>query len=204
MVHSIVGGCSGGGPREEQEVRERLPQGLSYLRLQCLLTIWTPFFKAAHWPIWLGGEPKILLWQNPQESLNNKYFLSVHWPPVDYFSQLCFLYNTAMQFPIAERRQAAREKIELINPAFEGTMSLKCESCGVKSWFISLITPLWSLYLIPLDLKRKQISRTNSSKNIWSIKKISYTFSKKVQLALWSLKSLVLSSVSIYWFSFWC
>ena len=27
MVQSIVGGCSGGGPREEQEVRERLPQG---------------------------------------------------------------------------------------------------------------------------------------------------------------------------------
>ena len=75
-VHSIVGGCSGGGPREEQEVRERLPEVLSYLRLQCLLTIWTPLFKAAaHWPIWLGGEPKILLWQNPQESLNNKYFL---------------------------------------------------------------------------------------------------------------------------------
>ena len=51
MVQSIVGGCSSGGPREEQEVRERLPQFLSYLRLQCLLTIWTPFFKAAHWPI---------------------------------------------------------------------------------------------------------------------------------------------------------
>ena len=51
MVQSIVGGCSGGGPREEQEVRERLPWVLSYLRLQCLLTIWTPFFKAAHWPI---------------------------------------------------------------------------------------------------------------------------------------------------------
>ena len=50
-VQSIVGGCSGGGPREEQEVRERLPQVLSYLRLQRLLTIWTPFFKAAHWPI---------------------------------------------------------------------------------------------------------------------------------------------------------
>ena len=50
-THSIVGGCSGGGPREEQEVRERLPEVLSYLRLQCLLTIWTPFFKAAHWPI---------------------------------------------------------------------------------------------------------------------------------------------------------
>ena len=82
-------------------------------------------------------------------------------------------------------------------------MSLKCESCGVKSWFISLITPLWSLYLIPLDLKRKQISWTNSSKNIWRNKKIFNTFSGNVHLALWSSKSLVLSSVSIYWFSLW-
>ena len=89
------------------------------------------------------------------ENLKRSSISGVQWTPGDHFSKHCFLYYNELCFRQTGRQAAVGKKIELINPAAEGTMRLKRESWGGKSWFISLITPLWSLYLIPVDLKRK-------------------------------------------------
>ena len=107
------------------------------------------FFNTTRHTIWLRNLDSWIFSSRKSTVKNTSTTISWrHWTPGDHVSKHCFLYYNELWW-----RQWG-EKIELINPAGCGTMNLKCESWGVKSWFISLITPLWSLYLIPLDLKR--------------------------------------------------